>query len=362
VPKSVDEQLKWMDENAELVLSIIRGSGVAQDDEQGMLEKYKQALLNTSPGSPFDEINGRQIVERVVQEIEQACRENRIPIRSGVVYGISPELGLLISQTHVMQTQTSIIDVTVPFITFCNLISKALAQSLPQSMLENGRAQVSNDPSDIRARLRQSSPLVSEWTRIIESYAVLGWPPPHINLISDIRTQAVRVQLLRAIELFAFAHEYGHHVMRHGITDSSVITTDLLTEEHQADIFARGACLTIGSQETPPNFYAMCGIGGVVILGTLDLVRRATAVLQTGNDQPKPRERHPSFRDRVAAIGLLDDYLPLKLRAGAANMRDCFVQIIEVVWEFVRPGIAELHAKGVRPMPNASAPGSWLPS
>jgi hypothetical protein len=150
--------------------------------------------------------------------------------------------------------------------------------------------------------------------------------------------------------------------MGHGITDSSADTTDPLIEEHQADIFARGVCLAIGSQEKPPNFYAMCGIGGVAILGALDLVRRATAVLQSGDDQIKPRERHPPVRDRVAALALLDDHLPLNLRAGAANMRDCFVGIIEVIWEFVRPGIEELYAKGVRPMPNVSDPGGWLPT
>jgi hypothetical protein len=53
---------------------------------------------------------------------------------------------------------------------------------------------------------------------------------------------------------------------------------------------------------------------------------------------------------------------PPGIRAGAENMRDCFVRVIEVIWEFVRPGIAELHAQGVRPMPNASDPGGWLPS
>jgi hypothetical protein len=85
----------------------------------------------------------------------------------------------------------------------------------------------------------------------------LGWPPPGIHLISDIGTQAIRIMLLRAVELFALAHEYGHHVMRHGVTDTSEDTTDHFFEEHQADIFARSASLEIGSREMPPNFYAM---------------------------------------------------------------------------------------------------------
>jgi hypothetical protein len=362
IPKTLDEQLKWMEENVALVSAIARGSAGAEGDAQAILEEYKKALLNTSEGSSYDDVNGRQIIERVIREIEQACHEHRIPIRSGVVYGISPKMGLLIAQSHVMQTGSSIIDVTIPFLTFCNLITKALAQSLPQAMLDNGLAGISNDPSAVRARLQSSPALVTEWTRIFGSYAELGWPPPGVHLISDITTQAVRLQLLRAVELFALAHEYGHHVMQHGITDSSADIPDPMIEEHQADLFARSASMAIGSQESVPNFYAMSGVGAVVILGALDLVRRASALLETGSDQTPPRERHPPFRDRVEVIALLDEHLPVRFRPMAANMRDCFGQIVEVIWEFVRPGIAELRANGGRPAPNAPDPGGWLPS
>jgi hypothetical protein len=361
-PKILDEQLKWMEENAELVLAIARGSAGAQDDAQAVLEEYKKALLSTSPGSSYDDVNGRQIIECVIREIEQACHDHQIPIRSGVAYGISPEMGLLIAQRPVMQTASSIIDVTVPFLTFCNLVTKALAQSLPQAALENGQVQVSNDPAAVRARLQSSPALVTEWNRIFGSYAELGWPPHGVHLISDMTTQVVRLQLLRAVELFALAHEYGHHVMQHGVTDSSADIPDPFIEEHQADLFARGASMAIGSREPVPNLYAMFGVGAVVILGALDLVRRATALLESGSDQPPPRERHPPFRDRVKVIALLDQRLAVHLRPTAANMRDCFVQIMEVIWEFARPGIAELHANGVRPVPNAPYPGGWLPS
>jgi hypothetical protein len=169
--------------------------------------------------------------------------------------------------------------------------------------------------------------------------------------------------LLRAVELFALAHEYGHHVMRHGVTDTSEDTTDHFFEEHQADIFARSASLEIGSREMPPNFYAMSGTGGVIILGALDLLRRAKAILETGNDDTNPRNRHPPFVDRIAQMALLDQHLSSPgQRQGAATMRKCFVEIIEVIWETVRPNIVKLHAEGVRPLEGAPDPGGWLPS
>jgi hypothetical protein len=266
------------------------------------------------------------------------------------------------SQSHVLGTQASIIDVTIPFLTFCNLVTKALARSLPQSPAGDGQVAVSNDPARVRAHLEQLPDLVTEWAEIFPSYAELGWPPPRIHLISDIATQVERIMLIRAVEIFALAHEYGHHVMQHGVADSSERGVESFIEEHQADIFARSVSLAIGSRETPPNFYAMSGTGAVIILGTLDLVRRAKAVLKTGKDRIDVRDTHPSFTNRVAQVALLDQHLLPQQRQGAAEMRGCFIEFIEIIWEAVLPKIVRQHEEGVRPLEGAPDPGGWLPS
>ena len=360
-PKTIQEQLQWVEDNRDLVFAVARGSGAAEGGEEALIDEYKQALLNTSEGSLLDDIHGRQILERVIGEIEHACREHRIPIRSGVVFGIAPELGLRISQSAVLETQASIIDVSIPFLTFCNLIAKALARSLPQHPA-GPQVSVSNDPTAVRAQLQQSPDLVSEWVSIFSSYAEIGWPPPGIHHITDTATQAVRYMLLRAVELFALAHEYGHHVMMHGVgSNSSEQTADPFVEEHQADIFARSASIAIGSTESTPNFYAMSGAGGVIVLGALDLVRRAKVVLETGNEQFTPRERHPPFSERIAHIASLDEHLAASHRESARDMRRCFIEIVEVIWEVVRPHIVELHLQGARPREGAVDLGGWLP-
>lgn len=168
--------------------------------------------------------------------------------------------------------------------------------------------------------------------------------------------------LIRAVEIFALAHEYGHHAMRHGVTDSSDQVVDALVEEHQADLFARSVSMAIGSREVPPNFYAMSGTGGVIILVALELVKRAKAVLETGQDYFEPSASHPSLRDRVAHIARLDQHLPAEQRERAAEMRWCFIEIMEVIWDVVRPNIVKLHEEGVRPVKGAPDPGGWLPS
>lgn len=357
-PKTLQEQLQWMEDNKDLVLSVARGGF---GDAEAIVEEYKQALLNTSPGSALDDTSARQILERVLKEIEDACRQNQIPVRSGVVFGVTPGFGLHISQFSVLGTQASIIEVTIPFLVFCNLITKALALTLPQSPAGSSSVSVSNDPALVITRLQQSPHIVTEWTRILGAYAELGWPPLGIHLVADAATQAVRVMLIRAVEIFVLAHEYGHHVMRHGVTDSSAQVANSFVEERQADIFARSACLAIGSRDAPPNFYAMTGTGGVIILGALDLVRRTKAVLKTGQDHVDRSASQPPLRDRIATIALLDQQLPLQQRRAAAEMRGCFIEIMEVIWAAVRWNIVKLHEEGVRPVQGAPDPGGWLP-
>jgi hypothetical protein len=360
LPKTLREQLQWIDDNATLMHAAAKASGASLGQEADTIEEYKKALLNTSPGSAFDDVNARQIIERVIKEIEEACRILEIPTRAGVVYGVAPENGLRASLLSVLQTEASIIDVTVPFLSFCNLITKTLARSLPQQLLGQ-QISISHDPSAVRLKLQNNPELIDEWTRILASYAEFGLPPPRVQIVLDEATQALRIMLLKAVELFAIAHEYGHHVLMHGISDTSEPATDPILDEHQADFFASNISLVVGSHDEPPNLYAMSGTGGLIILGMLDLVRRAVAVLESGHDKPAPLKTHPPLKERIRVIGLLDRTMAQSEAKIASEMRAYFAEIIEVIWDAALPPILKLHKEGRRPLDGAPDTGGWLP-
>jgi hypothetical protein len=84
-PMTLDEQVKWTEENQETLLKLIRGAGPPRQDEQHILENYKQTILGTSAGSRFDDVNGRGIVERVIREVEEVCLGARPDWRSGML-------------------------------------------------------------------------------------------------------------------------------------------------------------------------------------------------------------------------------------------------------------------------------------
>jgi hypothetical protein len=359
-PRAPSEQLKWIDENPDLLLAIARSVSAGLGNEVETIEEYKQALKNTSEGSMFDDLHARQVLERLLKEIEGACIKHGIPIRGGAVIGTMRQPGFLVGQFTVLETASSIIDATIPFLAFCNLVTKLLAQTLPIS--SDGRtAVVSHSPAEVRKRLEESPGLTTAWKQLFAGSAISLLPPSDFSNVFDIATTVTRIMLIRAVELFVIAHEYGHHVMEHGQVDSSEPEKTAFEQEHEADLFARAASIAIGAAEEPPNGFAMFGVGAVVILGALDLVRRATALIETGDERPKPREHHPSYPERIEALAVLDDRLAPKNCPEAAEMRTCFMQIVEVIWDTVRDHIADLRRQGVRPHSRNTDPSGWLP-
>lgn len=345
----------WLAQNEQRLRDVIKANGTADIDIEAAIEAYKAHLASASPGSKLDDRNARAILDPILRDVEDLCREHKIPIRNGVVYGVAPEFELLARQREVMATDVSIIDVTMPFLVFCNCISKALARTLPHEA--KPLIKVSNDPAVVLPNLRASRKLLGEWKLIILHFAYGELPPRFISPPPDqVGQQVTRILLLRAMEWFALAHEYGHHVMRHGQIMSTAETRSVFDDEHEADLFARAASIALGDKAEPPNIYALSGAGGVIVLGLMEMIRRARWVLETGLDSAPAGTSHPPLVDRVNVFGLLDQQLPDELRAIAKDMRECFLKIIEGIWEDVLPVLQQAYKEGVRP----DMPGSTL--
>jgi hypothetical protein len=357
-----DKFFQLLAQNDDELREIAVSNGASESEIIDIIQEYKDHLATVDPGSELDDLNVQFILKRIVAEVEAACKKGDIPTFDGVAYGVSPNFALEASQLPVLETQASIIEVSLPFLPFCNFISKTIALTLPQEH-HNGRWQVSNDPDEVRLRLRANPTIIKDWARVLTSYALEGWPPAGPMLTSsDLGTVGRRVLMLRAMEVFAIAHEYGHHVLRHGMAQSTSEEADHFGDEHDADLFAQLVSRDIGSRENPPNYYAMSGAGAVVMLGSLELLARVKAVLRTGSDTVPPRERHPPFQKRIEQIALLDQHAPESIRLNFQKLRASFIEILEAVWNEVKPIIEGLHQQGFRPMEDASDPSGWLPT
>jgi hypothetical protein len=60
--------------------------------------------------------------------------------------------------------------------------------------------------------------------------------------------------------------------------------------------------MAFGTDPASYNGFATSGAGGVLMLGAIDLVRRAGHVLSTGNTDFPPRITHPDLEARISHL------------------------------------------------------------
>jgi len=343
------EFLAWADANYDELIKLAINSGSSPEDAPANVAKYLEDVRGAPELSKHDDVNVNMIMRRVLSEIEDACRTFDIPTRGGVVFGASPVLGQEPRLSPVSLAEGfSIINVSISFIPFCDLIATLLAQTL---VCDPSRQIISDDPDEVKARLATNPELVQRWLRTLAFCATHDWHPPKEDISLTEMESYTRIRLLRAIELFALGHEYGHHVLEHGIHGSTEGISDSISAEHDADFIAQGVSKIIGLKEEPPNDYAIAGVGAVVILGALQLVHRAKRMLEANDDTLPTSTSHPTFADRIAHIGTVLANEPADYQAIFSERRDHFVEILEIVWANIKPKLTQLHDAGIRPRP-----------
>src|SRR5689334_19633809 len=96
-PRTAKEQLQWMEGNRDLLTKVANSVGINQDPAV-LVEEYLAAIRQTAPGSDFDDLSARNILQRVLEEVEQACKKHNIPTRGGIAYGVSHHPGISLGQ------------------------------------------------------------------------------------------------------------------------------------------------------------------------------------------------------------------------------------------------------------------------
>jgi hypothetical protein len=192
-------------------------------------------------------------------------------------FAVEPKAGPFVSTVNVMMTDESIVTMGAHFTRYCGLIARAYIRTVNLNPFATG---VDFDESEIRAQLKRRPDLLYYWWRVFSSYAFFG---THVltPFRPSTKDEIILVsQMAFAMEIFALAHEYAHHALKHGRTAGN--PEQARQEEFEADQYALKVCEAVEEAERYqwlkgaelPNPYLSTGAGGVLLLGSLEIFRK----------------------------------------------------------------------------------------
>lgn len=208
-----------------------------------------------------------------------------------IARGVEPRVGPFASKTNVIMTDESIVTVGSFLFRYCGLVARAFVRTLrldpwlwEADTYKTGSA---------RTLLGRNPGLAAYWLRIYVSFAISGTHVLVPYKPSSMEEVLLMEQVARAMEIFAIAHEYGHHHLNHGRR----IEADPKAEEFDADAFAMRISDEV--EKLPVitgNPYLPSGAGALILLMSLETLRSVeTAVGARQVDLGT----HPSAIDRI---------------------------------------------------------------
>lgn len=264
---------------------------------------------------------------RLCDDVEGAMARLNLTSHTRLARGIEPVVGPSAAMTNVIMTEEGVISVSAFFFRFCGLMSRAFTRTLqinpvfwesPDYRVDDGLKLLFANPK-----------CAGYWTMAFCSFASTG-----TQILAPFRP-ATKTELLlfeqiaRAMELFAIAHEYGHHHFSHGRD----VKEDPFATEYEADRFAIRILYEIETRPLLyPNPYIPSGAGALILLRCMEILQRVKEVL-TGA-KPIASGTHPAVADRIVrfeTVSLLkpEEYAALKsFRTTASRIMDVVENIV----------------------------------
>ncbi len=308
-------QAGWSDEHIEQRLNIHRSQ----------IERAPRTSPGINPHAEF-------IFGRHCDAIEAIMDRRGAKSYSRLARGIEPRLGPHATLTNVIMTDEAIVTVGSQMFRFCGLIARAFTRTL-----------LLNIPlweSDCFEKLAgmklilENNNIAMYWTHIYLSYGTTG-----TNILAPFQPIGpldivIFEQVAHAMEIFAIAHEYGHHNRNHGRDISSCSAH---REEYEADQFAFSICYALDDYPMGLfNPYIKSGAGGIVILFALDHLLQIRRKIQ--NAKVSKSASHPTVLDRISkfdSVGILKPNEFSSLR----NFRTVSYRIMQAVGLILEDGI-----------------------
>jgi hypothetical protein len=318
-----------------------RGAGWTEEETEQRIREHNEAIARApEPNSgvnPLAQVMYRELcvdVEAAMDRLHRTSHET-------VAHGIEPRIGPFASKMNVVMTEESVITVGVHLFRYCGLIARAFARTL---MLN---AYLWSDDryrkEDGRACLAHAPHVVRYWLDVYLSYALTG-----TNILVPFKPSGkheviLMEQVARSMEIFAIAHEYGHHDRNHG---RGIGSEAMHAEEFEADQFALRICWEVERRPVlGQNPYLPSGAGGAILLMSVATLRKIESLV--AGSQTAKRDTHPDPLERIARFDAVALLQPSEFQ-WLKEYRTTAMRIMVVVEEFMLRALATADFRKLR--------------
>jgi len=286
------------EEQREATRQAFRNAGWSDEEIAAHFELDRMRLLDVPTTSP----GVAKITEFGLERLRRALSGALSGFDAAKVhFAVEPKAGPFVSTVNVPMTDETIITMGTHFTRYCGLIARAYTRTVNLNVFDAG---FNCDEPSLRQRLRRNPELLLYWWRIFNSYALTGTHALAPFKPSTRDEALLMEQMAFAMEIFALAHEYGHHSLSHG--RSVVDGAQARQEEFEADQFAARVCELVERAERfrwlPGrellNPYLSTGAGGILLLGSLEIFRKVKDRIFRNQHF----DSHPSYAERAARI------------------------------------------------------------
>jgi hypothetical protein len=269
--------------------------------------------------------NDKPLSHSLVQDakdlVEGAARALGLRLFNGVSAGAIDSPGLEASQQRLMLTDASVVLVSEHMLLALHRFSKLLALSVPFTELDDKNFKISEHVADYTDKLDIDSQLQNAWCEFLINYSLHPTNPPRgsVVLVPSNQRMTLMSDLNEAMLCFVVAHEYGHHIAAHSLGKVAGVDGPDKGIQHKQEIEADsiGALLTMELGKTRRNHFAMTNVGSVLVLNVLELFRRGSAIISSGNEPIKSvRETHPLLQSFAFRRSLRGCWITFGLTVG----------------------------------------------
>ena len=325
---------------------IVDAYGFPPEVTERLKRRYVADVTSAPVTSPGVDPHAEFILADLCKQIETACDKVPQLAARNVIRGIEPKLGVFASRMPVIMTNASIVTIGSQVFRLCSAVSKALARTV--AVDPSGWDNLA-DMSLPRAKLRAHPDILGYWFQIIASFTMLGTSIFVPLRVPSPELAGLRGEILEAIEIFVIAHEYAHHICRHGrlqVASSESGKDDAARkDEFEADTLAIAIGQMVTGHKEHENILMLSGTGMVVMLHTLRMLDEAGCLLGTMASGLASRSSHPSAADRIDFVDR-QAWLWPKLDPQFRHFRRAYGNMMETVWAEIRPAFENLARQG----------------